>query len=125
MIYTTYFAKLKTLPKDIVPISICAKVPNGYHGLEYKKLAPSYELLSKWKQTNDNDYYIKCYLSQVLQQLEPKEVVTELYNLAATQSAPVKDIALVCYEKSADFCHRHLVSAWLHNNGWASEEYLS
>ena len=125
MIYTTYFAKLKTLPKDIVPISICAKVPNGYRGLEYKKLAPSYELLSKWKQTHDNDYYIKCYLSRILQQLEPKEVVAELYSLAATQSEPVKDIALVCYEKSTDFCHRHLVSAWLHNNGWASEEYRS
>ena len=23
------------------------------------------------------------------------------------------DIALVCYEKPGDFCHRHLVSSWL------------
>lgn len=41
MIYTTYFAKLKSLPKDIIPISICGKAPTGYKGLEYKKLAPS------------------------------------------------------------------------------------
>ena len=37
MIYTTYFAKLKSLPKDIVPISICGMAPNSYNGLQYKK----------------------------------------------------------------------------------------
>ena len=29
-IYTSYFAKLKKLPDNIIPISICAKVPNWY-----------------------------------------------------------------------------------------------
>ena len=28
MIYTSYFAKLKALPNNIIPISICAKVPS-------------------------------------------------------------------------------------------------
>ena len=49
MIYTTYFAKLKSLPKDIIPISICGKAPAGYKGLEYKKLAPKYDFFKKWK----------------------------------------------------------------------------
>lgn len=30
MIYTSYFAKLKSLPDNIVPISICAKAADGY-----------------------------------------------------------------------------------------------
>ena len=38
MIYTSYFGKLKSLPKNIIPIAICAKSPNFYNGLEYKKL---------------------------------------------------------------------------------------
>lgn len=124
MIYTTYFAKLKSLPKDIVPISICTKAPVGYKGLEYKKLAPKYDFFTKWKHTGDNEYYIKCYLEQVLFTMKPEEVVAELYGLAQSIATDeVKDIALVCYEKSTDFCHRHLVSAWLHNNGFASDEY--
>lgn len=40
MIYTTYFAKLKSLPKDIVPISICGKAPIWYSGIQYKKTCP-------------------------------------------------------------------------------------
>lgn len=126
MIYTTYFAKLKSLPKDIIPISICGKAPTGYKGLEYKKLAPKYDFFKKWKETGDNDYYIQCFLAQVLAGQNPNEVVHELYALANTVTEPgqiVKDIALVCYEKSTDFCHRHLVSAWLFNAGWTCDEY--
>ena len=30
---------------------------------------------------------------------------------------------LCCYEKSTDFCHRHLVAEWLIRNGIKCEEY--
>lgn len=126
MIYTTYFAKLKSLPKDIIPISICGKAPAGYKGLEFKKLAPKYDFFKKWKETGDNAFYIENFLAQVLAKQNPDETVKELYALAysATESGQVvKDIALVCYEKPTDFCHRHLVSTWLFNAGWACEEY--
>ena len=61
MIYTSYFAKLKSLPDNIVPISICAKAPDWYKGLQYKKLAPKYDFFMKWEEIYDNDYYIKCF----------------------------------------------------------------
>lgn len=51
MIYTTYFAKLKSLPENIIPISICGKPPVGYKGLQYKVLAPRYDFFMKWKET--------------------------------------------------------------------------
>ena len=44
-IYTSYFAKLKFFPKDLIPISICAKAPSWYDGLQYKKVAPTYDIL--------------------------------------------------------------------------------
>lgn len=126
MIYTTYFAKLKSLPKDIIPISICGKAPTGYKGLEFKKLAPKYSFFKKWKETGDNAFYIENFLKQVLAEQNPDEIVKELYALAYSTAEPgqvIKDIALVCYEKPTDFCHRHLVSTWLFNAGWSSEEY--
>lgn len=58
MIYTNYFAKLKELERhNIVPISICSKVPDWYKGLQYKKLAPKYDFFIKWKETHNNNYY--------------------------------------------------------------------
>ena len=57
MLYTSYFAKLKSLPENIIPISICGKAPDWYKGLQYKKLAPKYDFFMEWKKNHDNDYY--------------------------------------------------------------------
>ena len=81
MIYTSYFAKIKSLPEYIIPVSICAKVPTWYEGLQYKKLAPKYDFFMKWKENHDNDYYIKCFNEQVLNNLDIIKTLTELYNL--------------------------------------------
>lgn len=61
MIYTSYFAKLKSLPDNIIPISICGKAPDWYKGLQYKKLAPKYDFFMKWKENHDNDYLSYSY----------------------------------------------------------------
>ena len=117
MIYTSYFAKLKKLPPDIVPISICGRAPDWYNGLQYKKLAPKYSFFSEWKITHDNNYYIEHFNDEVLFTLSPQTVYNELMKLSGG-----KDIALICYEKPTDFCHRHLVAEWLANNGIKCEE---
>ena len=41
-IYTSYFAKLKSLPEGIIPISICGKAPSWYKGAQFKILALKY-----------------------------------------------------------------------------------
>lgn len=120
MIYTSYFANIKKLPKNIIPISICGKAPDGYTGLQYKKLAPKYEFFIKWKDTHDNDYYIKCFNEQVLSHLDPQTVADEL--LSHT-SETQKDVCLICYEQPEAFCHRHLVADWFNKNGIECKEW--
>lgn len=107
-IYTSYFANLKKLPNDVVPIAICGKSPTGYKGLEYKVLAPKYGFFQEWKQNHDNDFYIKHFYDEVLNKLDAKRVCENLQILSGGQ-----DVALICYEKPGDFCHRHLVAEWL------------
>lgn len=119
MIYTSYFAKLKDFPDNIIPISICGKAPDWYKGLQYKKLAPKHDFFMKWKENHDNDYYVKCYNEQVLSQLDPEKTA---YELLITTSGAKKDVCLICYEKPSDFCHRHLVADWLNKNGIKCEE---
>ena len=107
-IYTGYFAKLKSIPDSIVPISICGKAPAWWKGIQYKTLAPHYSFFSEWKKTGNNDYYIEHYNNDVLAALNVPMVLRELDTLSGG-----KDIILVCYEKPSDFCHRHLVAKWL------------
>jgi hypothetical protein len=122
MIYTTYFAKLKKLPENIVPIAICAKPPKGYTGPTYRTLAPKYDFFAKYKITKDTEEFTDNYIGQVLNQLNPVKVVTELYYQLG-MAPNTCDIALVCFEKSTDFCHRHLVANWLNMAGYECKEW--
>jgi uncharacterized protein YeaO (DUF488 family) len=120
VIYTSYFAKIRALPDNIVPISIALKPPAGYNGLQYNALAPSPSILYNWKQDhNENEYAIR-YREEILSRLTPKQVIADLNELANG-----KDIALICYEKPSDFCHRHLVAEWLTSNGFCCKEWTN
>ena len=122
MIYTTYFANLRNLPKNIHPISICGKAPEWYDGKQYKKLAPKYDFFMEWKKNHNNDYYIKCFKEQVLDKLNVDDVIYDLVGILDVNEGV--DIALVCYEKPNDFCHRHLVAKWLLENGYLCKEWV-
>lgn len=121
MIYTSYFANLKNIPDNIIPIAICAKSPEDYHGLEYKRLAPKYWFFKEWKGNHDNDFYNRYFDSEVLGVLNVDRVVEELYTLAGKKEHEEVDVCLVCYEKDT-FCHRHRVAEWLTKSGYITEE---
>lgn len=138
MIYTSYFANIRRLPEGFVPISICSKAPDGYKGLQYKKLAPKYDFFMRWKENHDNSYYTKCFNEQILNCLDVYEVMDDLYNLLTDKEKlsvemtncpfwrnPHSNIVLICYEKSTDFCHRHLVADWLEANGIQCKEWVN
>lgn len=124
MIYTSYFAKLKKLPNDVIPISICAKAPSWYNGLEYKKLAPSYDILMQYKSNPNEELYIKRFKEEILNKRISTQTVLDLLalvgNFKGLNYSP--DICLLCYEKPTDFCHRHLVADWLNENGHEVKE---
>lgn len=117
-IYTSYFGKLRHLPKDIVPISICGKAPEWYTGLEYKRLAPKYKFFKEYKQDHDAKKYTENYYDEVLRDLLHHEALLSLMRLSKG-----KDVCLLCYEKPEDFCHRHIVAKWFNDYGIKCEEY--
>lgn len=118
LIYTSYFAQVKNLPSDIVPISIAAKQVPGWRYPVYKALAPTYNILYDYKRDGDKDHYVAAYLRDVLRYLSPEKVVADLEKLSGG-----KDIALICYEKSGSFCHRHVVARWLGKAGFVVKEF--
>lgn len=110
-IYTSYFAKSKIIPEDIIKISICRFAPKGYKGIQFKKLAPSYNILMEYKEKKDQENYINRFNNEILNKINPQNIYYELINI--TNGC---DCVLLCYEKTGRFCHRNLVSKWLAKN---------
>jgi len=120
MLYTTYFAKWRSIPSDIAVVSICGKAPDWYQGIQYKKLAPRWGFFSEWKKNHNNHFYVERFNQEVLAHFDAKQVYDELTAITGS-----RDIALVCYERPEQFCHRHLVANWFRENGFAIKEYVS
>lgn len=81
----------------------------NYQGECFSKLAPKLSFWQIWhnnigivSKEENNKYYIKAYYNQVLKKLNPQEIYQQLDNSI-----------LLCYEKNNEFCHRHIVAAWL------------
>lgn len=116
MIYTSYFSK--RLKSDIVKISIALWPPRDFKGASLPELAPSQEMLHKYKDCADygNAEYMQDF-ETILDQLDAELIYKKIEKIAKGH-----DAALLCYEKTG-FCHRHLVGAWLIENDIYCDEY--
>lgn len=133
MIFTSYFGKMRKFPKNVIPIAICAVVPNWYRGMAYASLAPKYDHLMKYKDDHNEADYIECYNNTILKYLNPLLVLHELEQLLPVKAvksrkerfweSPDLHVVLLCYEKPSEFCHRQIVAKWLQNYGVKCEEW--
>ena len=99
-LYTSYFAKNGIHPKAV---SIAGRSPKFFNGRKYKDLNPKFWFFKKYNEVGDEIYYTTQYNKQVLDKLDPQEVVNDLGDGAV----------MLCWEASNKFCHRHLVALWL------------
>ena len=121
MIYTGYYAKLKKYEEDgLYPISISGKVPDFYTKAYWSDFAPRYEDFLEWKAGKIDDLeFTKKYREWLdsLNKQEIRDVIKELEDEG-------NKIVFLCYEKSGDFCHRHILADWLEENlGYVVDEY--
>lgn len=116
-IYTSYFAKVYQFPDDkYTCITISVGVPKAINVKSYKKLAPLWDIVQEYKNNGGNiEKYKNRYYNEVLNKLDVCEVYKDLEKLSDG-----KDVVLLCFEgiRNNDFCHRHLVSHWLRQNGY-------
>ena len=107
-VYTSYFGNLKNLKKhNIVPIGVSRFPPKDFNGPNLISIAPTIDLLNSCK--NNHPLYVKRYKNEILRiQGNPEDFVNMLEFISDG-----KDVALCCYEKPDEFCHRHLIAEWL------------
>lgn len=113
MIYTSYFANIIKLDKSkYLPVGITRYPPKWFIGHNIEMVAPSMELLLKWKNREiDKDTYKIWYVNNLESN---KEQIIKYFSLLNRPCS--KNIVLCCYEKSDDFCHRHIFREWLNKN---------
>lgn len=104
-IYTSYFAKTERLRSlGIEPIAVARWLPKHYNGSSMSHVAPTPYLL---KANLTREQYIDGYRKQ-LERLDAFQLVSNLEVFGGG-----KDVALLCYEKPDEFCHRHLLAEWI------------
>jgi uncharacterized protein YeaO (DUF488 family) len=107
---TSYFGKSGQHPNAV---SIAAITPSWFRKRIYKKFAPPWNLVKRYKDGQvTEEQYKRTYQKEILSKLDPKQVAEELG----------QEAILLCYEKSGQFCHRHLVADWFQRAGIKVEE---
>ena len=109
MIYTSSYKNIDIINNNVCSISGDRGKSVDYKGKCYPKLAPKLSFWKEWHsnigvidEKENNYFYIKEYYEQVLSNLDPELVYNDL-----------DGNILLCYEDNMEFCHRHIVAAWL------------
>jgi hypothetical protein len=84
-------------------VSISNGVPDFFHGPQYKKVAPRWEMLKMSQEDYDREFNL------ILSKLNPEEVYRDLVRFGGEHAI------LLCWEKPNVSCHRRRVAEWLEN----------
>ena len=91
--------------------------PRWFYGISLKQVAPTKSILLAKDETQAG--YIRRYKAEVL---APQDMRQFLKAVEAASGG--QDVALCCYEKPEDFCHRHILADWIkEKTGVEIEEY--
>lgn len=112
MIYTSYFANWRNFPRDSLIIGVTRFPPSNIE-FNIDKLAPSANLLRRYQNKEIDEYVFEVEYKRELREsgLTPDKVKEMLNKISYN-----KDIILCCYEKTGEFCHRHILAKWLGDN---------
>lgn len=112
-IYTSYFAQLRNIPRNVCPVSIAIATPKWFTGFRCRELAPSYEDVRDYKAGIISwDEFASRYRSKVTVIYPASSILQRLQFISKGQ-----DVVLLCYEKAQDPCHRHLLAQHLQEDG--------
>lgn len=107
-IYTSYFGNSKKLHEAGIKI-ICVAIgrPRFIQAPQMLNVCPTRYMVSGPCSLEE---YLRLY-DQILAKQDAHQVVKQIEMLSGGQ-----DVALCCYEKPGDFCHRHILAKWITDN---------
>lgn len=113
-IFTSYFGNVGTLKRcGIHPISIARWSPRNWDGDRLIWLAPTPYMVKE----ASREEYIRMYKS-ICQSVNIELLIRQLSDIGDG-----KDVALLCYERPGQFCHRHMLAEYLTEHGIPVKEF--
>lgn len=131
MVFTSYYAQMRNFSENIVPVSISRGTPGFFTGAKMIELAPPAYVLAKFKEEQSKNptpekmaeieaWYTEEY-SKHLEKLGIEKLQSLIESVCPDDNyiwdSKEKHVALLCYEKSGDFCHRRILSSYLREHG--------
>lgn len=109
MICTSYYAKSVHYP-DTFRIGISLSKPSyAVTNCDLKWLAPTWEMLSRYKLDHNENAYTFKYLDMLAKKAKTLEYLVERMNVMEKK----QNVLLLCWEGPNKFCHRHLLADYL------------
>lgn len=107
-IYTSYFGNGRKLNEAGIKI-ICVAIgrPRFLSVPQMLNVCPTRYMVSG---PCSREEYLRLY-DQILAKQDAHQVVKQIEMLSGGS-----DVALCCYEKPSDFCHRHILAKWITDN---------
>ena len=112
-IWTSYYKKIDTDRRNLIPIRISTSEPNWFNYTcgKVEILYPGWDLVNGIKSGSITwEHYVETYKNR-LANLNAKGIIEDLETISNLYGG--KDIVLLCYEAPDKPCHRHLVAEWL------------
>lgn len=109
-LYTSYYAihknpTIQTPEGELPAVSISVRPPNWFNGDHYSPLAPTWDLVNRYKSGKiDQRQYTKEYLALLKANANIEKILKTFKHGAV----------FLCYEKPTDFCHRQIAAVWVH-----------
>lgn len=119
MLYTTYFSKLRKIPKNAKKLIITRFPPKWIDVDKFnntfivKELSPSMKILGDYKKNNDWEKYVEHFEKEMNEREDLKSMLSQLEEFLKKDN----DVYLICYEKDYTKCHRYLIAKHLENKG--------
>jgi uncharacterized protein (DUF488 family) len=106
----------KRLEKEgVTPVCIAIGTPKWFSGLNYKAVSPHGFMLSLSEEKYREEY------RKILRGLSAEKVVSDIKTITGN----AKKVALLCYEKPGEFCHRRMLAYWFEKElGIEVKEYV-
>lgn len=96
-------------------IGIALYPPRWFHGQTLHSVSPTHSILHE----ESHEVYTERFKKEVLAKVAPRMFVEDIERISGGN-----DVALCCFEKPDDFCHRHIVAEWLNEKlGLGVEEF--
>ena len=106
MLYTSYWGNIGRIERaGIEPVAVSRGKPKGFSGRSFDEVAPTWSMV---KMGMGPEY--EAMYQRILARQDPRDFA---WRVIAGRPKDVEHVAMLCWERDWDDCHRKMIAEWL------------